>query len=400
MSRHRRSPAWSRWALAAWMILLAGSAIVVVLSGFTTALRNQRPAAALRFLPGDARALARRADETLLIGNANTADFSRAVAYARDALAHDATLPAAWRIIAIQFPDGSPQQIRLLKVAERLSRRDVPTQLALLELQVQRNDIVGALRHYDVILRVSSAYDALLFPVMAGASSEPQVRQVLSRQLLQAPMWRRRFLSYMIGAGVPYDVQADLFAAMAQSGTLPERDIVAMQATNSALGGQYAAARRLYGLIAPADAARPFRDGGFEKDGGVPPFDWQLDTDSGLSVTIVASSEGRRLEIISERGDGARAARQLVSFSPDRRHRLMARFGVIQNEAAGTPYMQMTCAQGGALLAAFNARAGTTRFGGDVDVPSACPIQWLELGLRQNPWGERAAIWIDGITAK
>ena len=388
---------WPRWMLGLWLVVLVGSAIAVVCSGMAAGLRDRRPAVALQFFPSDARALSRIADTTLLVEDWRLRDPSKPRRYARAALARDATLPAAWRVLGLTLPDRTALSIKLLETAQRLSRRDAPTQLALIELAVGRGDILGALGHYDILLRISSAYDAVLFPTLVGASTEPQIRQVLGEQLLRAPMWRRRFLAYMVNAATPYQVQADLFSAIAKGGkAFPDSDIVASQATNSALGGQYAIARHLFGLVAPGEVAQRLRNGNFEKDGGVPPFDWQYDTDGALTVAVASFGPGRRLEIISERGDGARAARQLLFLTPGR-YRLAAQFGKIEGEPAGSLYMTMTCADAGTPLLTINTQPKAGRAAGIVSVPSGCTVQWLELGMRQDPNGTRSAAWVDDV---
>jgi hypothetical protein len=380
-----------------WLVVLVGSAVAVVCSGVAAGLRNRRPAVALQFVPGDARALSRMADTSLLVENGQLRDPSEARRYARAALARDATLPASWRILGLIAPDGSALSIKLLETAQRLSRRDALTQFALIELAVGRGDILGALDHYDILLRISSAYDAVLFPVLLGASTEPPIRQVLGQKLLRAPMWRRRFLAYMVNTATPYPVQADLFSAIAKGGrSFPDSDIVASQATNSALGGNYAIARHLYGLVAPSEVTQRLRNGGFDKDGGVPPFDWQYDTDGALTVAVASFGPGQRLEIISERGDGARAARQLLFLTPGR-YRLAGQVGAIEGESVGRPYMTMTCADAGTPLLTVDTQPKAGRAAGIVIVPNGCAVQWLELGMRQNSIGTRAAAWIDGV---
>lgn len=392
-----RTSEWPRCVIGLWLVVLFGSAIAVVCSGVATGLRNRRPAVALQFAPADARALSRMADTSLLIEDGQLRNPGEPRRYARAALTRDATLPAAWRVLGLTSLDRSALSIKLLETAQRLSRRDAPTQMALMELAVGRKDILGALGHYDILLRISSAYDAVLFPMLVNASTDPQIRQVLGQQLLRAPMWRRRFLAYMVNAATPYPVQAELFSAIAKGGkAFPDSDIVASQATNSALGGHYAIARHLFGLVAPGEVAQRLRNGGFDKDGGVPPFDWQFDTDGALTVAVASFGRGRRLEIISERGDGARAARQLLFLTPGR-YRLAAQVGAIEGEPAGSPYMTITCADAGTPLVTVEMQAKAGRAAGIVTVPNSCAVQWLELGMRQDPNGARAAAWVDGV---
>lgn len=375
--------------------MLAAFAVLVGASGVAAALRST-PEAALNFNPYDARALAEYASELLLGGQGKVTDRGQALIYAREALARDATLPVAWRTLALISSERPYESVRLLRIAETLSRRDVPTQLALLEHQVQKGDILGALRHYEIILNVSTAYDQVLFPVLAAASKEAPIRGALSRQLLRATLWRRRFLSYIVNSSTPLETQADLFAAMANAGRLPDRDIVAAQATSSALAGQFPVAERFYRLVAPAEASRSLRNGGFEEDGGVAPFDWSFDTSDSLDVAVEPTSSGRRLEITSPHGDGARAARQLLSL-PAGRYRLTARSGELRGQVGGSARMTLACAQGSRLLGSFESSRQPDRFGGEVTVPASCQTQWLELSLVQNPNGEADAIWIDDV---
>jgi hypothetical protein len=386
----------SWWSLVAWSGLLAGTASLVVVTGLANGLRNARPDAALALTPDDARALARRADTTLLAGSLSPANVGRARADARAALTRDATLPAAWRVLGLTEKDGSPASVRLLQTAQTLSRRDVPTQLALLELQVRKGDIVGALKHYDIILRISTAYDPMLFPVLAGAMVEPQILVPLSRRLAAAPMWRRRFLSYVVNAGTSFEGQSQLFTALSRTGAPVERDIVAASATNSALANQFAVAWQLYRLVAAAEAGQRLRNGGFEKTGGIAPFDWQLETGGPLNVVIAGSEGQHRLEMGSVRGDGGRAARQLLTLSPGR-YRVRARFGTLDSQGAGLPNINVICADAPGSIAVAQATTGRDLIEVKGTVPTNCQYQWLELGLQLDRQGAETAVWIDGV---
>lgn len=384
-------------AVVAWAGLLALTAAAVVMSGGATVLRDQRPATALRFVQADAPALARQAELTLVEAPDKPDAVARARADAREALGRDATLPAAWRTLAVTLPEGSADTPRLLKVAQWLSRRDALTQIALIEERVGRNDIAGALRHYDVVLRISTAYDPLLFPVLVAAASDPEIRPAFARQLVAAPMWRRRFLSYMADTGTPYMLRADIFAAMARVGALPDRDIVAAWATSSSLEGKFDAGERFYRLLAPAGASRTVRDGGFDRGNGIAPFDWMLDTDGALNVAIGTFEGDARLEMVSERGDGARGARQLVRLRPGQ-HRFRAVTGDIDGYEGGLPYAALTCATTGATIARIEGVSGARRLSGELAVPIDCFPQWLDLGLRQSPASTRNGTWIDTVT--
>src|SRR3546814_1290750 len=63
---------------------------------------------------------------------------------------------------------------RLLAYSQKLSRRDLRTQLMAIELAVAQGDISGALRHYDIALRTKKNAPELLFPVLTSALPDPR----------------------------------------------------------------------------------------------------------------------------------------------------------------------------------------------------------------------------------
>ncbi|MFV3464693.1 hypothetical protein ACNJFH_21305, partial [Mycobacterium tuberculosis] len=93
--------------------------------------------------------------------------YARAWRLAQAALQRDPMSVRAVSTLAFLAAEkgNAVQAARLLAYSERLSRRDLPTQLALIETKVQANDVVGALVHYDRALRTSKTSEAILVPV-------------------------------------------------------------------------------------------------------------------------------------------------------------------------------------------------------------------------------------------
>ena len=383
------------WQILSVAGLLISVAVTVLSEGVATAMRESRPGSVLQFRPHDARALARSADLALVARDRMGSDLAAVRNDARLALTYDASLPGAWRSLAATMPDGSAAQFKLLLFAQQLSRRDALTQLALLQWHVDHGDVAGALIHYDIILRTTTSYDPLLFPILASVK-EPAVRQALVARLVVAP-WRRRFLAYMVNAAPPNIMQAELLATMRRLGPLADRDIVAAQAASSALAGDYALGLRFYRLIAPDQIANTVRDGQFDASDGVPPFDWALDTDGPLVVNRQTVEGQGRLEMSAERGDGGRAARQLLTLTPGT-YRVSAATGPIDGYVAGTPYMSLSCASAATPLATIEGHPAATRIAGDAVVPAGCPVQWLELGMRQDAGGGRSGTTIADVS--
>ena len=389
----------SPWTVLAWGLVLLSLSALVILSGLSTAIRQRQPSLALRLMPSDAIASAYLADRLLIGAGEDKSALVRANRYARNALTKDPTLVTAWRTLALTRGQKANGDISLLRFSESLSRRDVPTQLALLEWEVQKGDIRRALHHYDVILRISTAYDSLLFPVLAGASSEVEIRRALGDRLAHAPMWRRRFFSYLANSGVPFLSQAEIFEEVGRSGPILDADIAGMQASNAVASGRYPEAKRLSRLAWPGEAQRPLRNGDFEGTEATPPFDWQLDSDGPMNVAIGDAAQGRRLEITTPRGDGGPAARQIL-YLPAGTHRFHADFGSLEGYELGEPYAWVICAAGSKPLITVEASKGKASLTGAFRVGDNCPVQWVELGMRQNPRGEPTGVWLDSANIR
>ncbi|MFD2427454.1 hypothetical protein ACFSUK_03150 [Sphingobium scionense] len=152
-SRQRRSPL--EWGVR---LVLAGAVgwigYLSVMQSVALVLPDSRIEEAHALAPNNGR-IAGRLSQTLYRPSASEADRARAVTIARDALQHDPTAVEAVATLAVDaFIRGDQTEgERLLGYSQKLSRRDLRTQLMAIELAVARDDIPDALRHYDIALR-------------------------------------------------------------------------------------------------------------------------------------------------------------------------------------------------------------------------------------------------------
>lgn len=394
MSDSRQGRVFGWRGLAVWALLLLVTSAVVIRFELSRALIRM-PTTALRVAPDNAAALAALAEERL-DGKTGRIDIQGAQEAARAALRRQPLLPTAWRILGVTSVEPE-DAVAYLEFAEKLSRRDSPTQLGLIGYRSAQGDVVATLRHYDTILRVTYSYDPLLFPTLASALSNPIVLHLASRQLLDAP-WRRRFFSYLAAGGAPFSRQASLFRAMATQGSVPEADIAALQARNAAFAGEYDVALELYRLVNPTAALQLLRDPGFTGEGGVEPFDWQIEKAGVLTVGIAPDDNGgSRLEMVSVRGDAGPAARQLLYLSPGR-YRVSGQIGSIEGIVAAKISLSLSCTDGtplGAIAAVADRRH---RLGGAFEVGARCPTQWIAIGLARTALDERSGGWVTALS--
>lgn len=380
---------------AAWLTVAVGAA---------GAMRADRPDFALRLAPFDAGARVRSEELRLSQGRPTRAKIAAAGQAAREALQRDPTLVSAWRLLAAEASTQrrDRQASRLLHWAERLSRRDLPTQLGLIEESVARNDIPGALVHYDIALRTSTASSEMLFPVLVRATGEASVIGPLATILNRNPPWRTNFLWAFVSGAPSDETLIRTFELIARQDQ-PLDEPLAQALIQRLVGrSKFAEAWRAFRLTGGGRGAVPgLRNGGFEADNPVPPFDWQLGADANLraEATHLETRPGQVLALHAGQGQNGAVARQLIVLTPGQ-YSLSAFAGAMPEVAPGTVSVAISCAAPGSpsllasTLPALENRGREHR--ADFQVPANCPAQWLSIGISApNSDGEG---WMDALT--
>jgi hypothetical protein len=366
--------------------------------GIAGVARNRAPDLALRWSPGDARALVNKAFADA--GKPKSQRQARQMANA--SVARDATLPQAFVTLGLLEEVATPRARRLVGHAEELSRRDLPTQLWLIEDFVRRNDIAGALRHYDVALRTSKRAEEILYPVLASAITDTSIRDELVRSLAKRPAWRRNFILYAVEKSPDPSAVADLFFAAASAKQPLDGDAAVLLVSRLVSGGNPTAAWRLYrATIGARDRELLVRNGGFERQPDGTSFDWLLADEYDVwAKRSGAPSGGLRLELGSAGGAGGSVARQLLTLSPGN-YQLNLRAGAVEGQSPAEIYAALTCAPGGVQIqqtvVPIEKQAGsvvTLNF----SVPrDKCPAQWLIFKMRGDEEPVERSGWIDAI---
>ena len=294
---------------------------------------------------------------------------------------------------------------KLMTYAEAMSRRDLPAQLFLIERHVERDDIAGALRHYDRAMSTRPASWAILFPILNGATDTAAVWQPLAEYLAQRRPWARPFLEQF----VPQATAPGALVAIARRMGLdraPSPDLAMLQAIQQRLVvlKAYRAAAELYDRAqgrTGADGAL-LRNGGFEQPGGWQPFDWNLIDEPDLRAERQPSPAGRghALFLSAANGRGGDVAVQHIIL-PAGVWQARARVGAIAGDKLAFPQMIVRCAADGReflhqTLSA--APAGGVAWTASFTVPADCPAEQIVLRVRSPFDPQDAAPWIDDIT--
>jgi len=353
---------------------------------------------ALRLWPTGAEALARRSAE-LLVKQDNVA---AAKTLAVTAITKEPANAAAARDLGLvySFQGKGKQAKAAFAYAESMSRRDLPTQMWLIESRVQAEDVPGTLVHYDRAMRSSLESRKTLLPILVGATQDPSVADKLIKVLLARPNWRSEFIDALVGQSQSADAMGRILSALkldpmdpiqARQLGIGLRHMVDLGAIPQAYS-LYRQVRKYSTLNAPL-----LRGGDFETAGGLAPFEWQL-TDGTDRQGVREPREGAQGQFaLSLYGDSAgEIARQLMVLSPGT-YRISGRAGGVSTDAA-RPTIAVICAKDAVVAANIALPAGNrSGFEGTFKIPANCPAQWMFVSIAGSLDRQSEAPWIDAL---
>ncbi len=334
--------------------------------------------------PGDGRVTALAA-ERLSGAEASRADRARGTALARTALRQDATAVPAAIILGLDAQTRGDLRgaRRLFAFADRLSRRELQTQLWAIEDGVARGDVPAVLRNYDVALRTSRNAPDLLFPILAGAISEGTIRRELLRVLAGDPAWGPSFINYASANADPR-AAVSLFQAMARRG-MPVTDEPRARLVAALIRrGLAPQAWAYYAATRPGVDPRRSRDPAFTGEAEIPtPFDWVPVDEGGVSASLQREGDGGVFDFAAPTTVGGPLLRQTQMLPPGD-YRLAGRSTDIEQAQDALPYWLLACGDGSELgrFDVPNSVQAGGRFAGRFTVPTGCPTQVLMLVAR------------------
>lgn len=389
-----------RTLVLVFMVLLIWNAVVIGVSGMA---RAGNPEFALRISPTDSRALSNLADR-LLIEPPTKDRWARANQLAQAALMNDPTNVSALRVLG--FTAAQKDQLAIFAAANRLSRRDLATQLWLIDYHVGREDAARALSHYDAALRTSASASALLFPVLSAASGDQTLAADISKLLAKRPNWALPFLFELVNTSPSPDTLLAIFKHVDGSGTNLPPALASNLMRRMVRDYRFDLLPGAYAVAGGNDASVGTRvtNGGFSKEPDLLPFDWLFTSDenvySGLQQSG-ATPDDYRLGVQATAGNAGRAARQLLLLAPGR-YRLASKAGAVPVATQASLIWQINCATKAEdkIYEMPIPPAGDVGVmsKGEFSIPSAgCPAQWLDLRATAQPDRDGLEAWVDNV---
>jgi hypothetical protein len=365
--------------------LLAWQAGTGAIAGVT---RATSPETALRFSADDPVALALNADQTMLKSPAHP-DFAHIVPLARKSLTAQAVNPRALRLLgyAADSQKKSGAAHDLTSLSARTSRREVGAQFWLIEDSVNRNDVAGALTHYDAALRTSTESSAVLFPILAQALADETLERAFVPFLKSPPSWLGAFVGFAIGDGGNLSAVA---ATIEKGGGLPDGDAYRAQETallgQLAAKGKYTDARAFFTNMRGADSDL-LTSTAFDQAGTDPrfaPMTWQrLDT-PGLAVSFGQANDSTAGSLHVEASSGERSVVvRKISYFPAGSYVLSQKIKYEHFANGAEAYWEVKCLHGIDAVSIWRSDGGGVANqvipAPGLVIQSNCPTQSLEL---------------------
>jgi hypothetical protein len=303
--------------------LVAGLAAA---NAFALITQVNRPDLALRVNPNNGQALSREAIRKFArIVQPEAFVSVRPMALA--ALRSEPLLPSALFVLGSiaegnKRPDAAD---RIMQLSGALSRRDIATQLWLIERSINLNNVSNALLHYDVALRSNSKISGTLFPILLQAVSEPEIRRNLKPYFGTQSPWIPAFLNFAVTSRTNDRGIAQLLIEVGG-----KRDPVVYEPIHRALINQLTAdgsvflARDLYLSIAGSDRNN-LQSTGFDPaniDPRFSPFAWDLSSSDAGEAFFKGQGQNQPPVLVVQLGPNQTTlfARKVTFLLPEKYH--------------------------------------------------------------------------------
>lgn len=352
-------------------------ALALAISGVT---RIKAPQTALAFMPRESMALASQADQLFF---ANPKDPSPEVSQlALNALKEQAINAKALRTLGYMADarGDSAQAERFVRMAARLSRRELGAQLWLIEASARKGDVVQTLVHYDIALRTKPDAQMILFPRLLLAIEDPEIRTALKPYMRAKEGWAASFIYFANSNSKNFPALVDLIletGGLRATKSPEELDLLSRLIAQKF----FSEARRLYLQMPAANPARltnaSFDISDLEARYG--PIGWQLvdDPDAGGSFISAPGGSQTSLAIFANSETIRPVAAKLLYLKPGS-YFFSARLANLDRGDGGFLRWQLRCpAIDGAPAWTIDSINASLR--AELIVPANCPVQFLDL---------------------
>lgn len=381
--RGRSNRAWVVRGLGALGLFAVGC--FATLDSLAIAIAKADPARAHALAPSNGVILAKYAED-VFSRQPSKDPRSLPASLARRAVIADPTAAEAFAVLGFQaqLRGDKARADRLFSYSTALSRRELRPRLWAIEEAVERGDIAGALRNYDIALRTSKDAPDLLFPTLVSALTEPQIRSELLRILATRPVWEQAFFTYASTSKIEPEGVLALFSESSDKNLRLSGDQSANLVNALLARGKSDAAWAYYRSFRPGVRRDRSRDPTFALQVDTRAmFDWRTDGDRALGVAIVPEGTSGLLDFAVPPSTGGALVSQRQAL-PAGLYQLEGRSRGIDQPDTSKLYWGLTCLDGRELgrVVVPNSNENGGKFSGRFSVPKDCALQTLSLFAR------------------
>jgi hypothetical protein len=315
--------------------------------------------------------------------------------------------PRALRQMGLAFDVESKPVLaqELMSLANRLTRRDVGTELWQIESAAAAGDVQRALKHYNFALLTNpDSAKTALFPSLATALDDSEIRSALVPYFRSNPAWLMDFMSYAISPGGKAEPLAQTII-----GSAPLHDtneVKAIQAWLIALlvnQHRFELAKQLF-LIPGKRSPELLESAGLTNvadNARYAPIGWKLETGTGVGASVAQDGQTDAMTLYAAPGANGVAAQKLL-YLPSGNYSLSYTLNPIDFNTDGNANLTLTCPSTPSnrplVKNALNKSSVSTRLRTELVVDSACPVQLLTLALAGGNGDGQLNITIHGIS--
>ncbi len=370
---------------AAFLICLGlALAVLSALQAASSVLANREPAMALTLMPSNGTAKQALLRSQLAAGIAQDSN-PEAVAVSLERMAQQAFLddplgPVAYAV-AVLSADTREQREARLAAAMQVNRRDLVLQGVQLQEAIRVADSDQTFATIDRMLRVHPEQQDQMFPVLEEALARPAAHLALSQVLDNSADWHSDFLSY----AVREDVHAGPLARLRLAGLqTPEGfDRLLLKALERV--GDLELAESVFASAAAAKESVN-KDGVWNWDTNLPPFDWTLANKTGFRAQPSLTGERLELAVSSGRG-GVIAERIFRRIEPP--FSIVAEYQLEPASQARDVRLELRCVGAQGTLAVQRFGSSPLRMA-VAELPTDCAF--LALQIHARAWSDRSAL--------
>lgn len=374
------------------IVISIGGAVIIsasALHAMAGIAQTKNPALDTGFNPWRGVAPAVAADR-LIANYGDQVDIAAVGALARASLMSQPVNPRALRLsgIVAEAQAQPGRASRLMHLSNAASRRDMGTQVWLINEAARTGNAAAALEHYDIAMRANDRVSQLLFPVLTSALEQPELARRFVPYIRADAVWVAPFLNYAFANTKRPEVFADI---MVRAGgfpkTAPHNGQEQALITQLVVQKHFAKARQTFATWHP-DRTYLFRSLTFDPLNNAATsgmFGWQTSDSPSYGATLV-QGEGSRtteLEVFANAGARAIVAGKLL-FLPPGRYAFQPSYGNAVMAAGSAAIWQVQCVAGAVATTVWESAGSapapdTKPPPAAVTVPGGCDAVYVNL---------------------